>query len=70
MLCLLLLNDNGFSTKSILLTSVYRPPNNDHDSTQDWLFNMEEYMYRTYSENKPTILMGDINIDSLSEKKQ
>ena len=29
---------------------------------------MEKYMYRTYSENKPTILMGDAKMDFLSEK--
>ena len=26
-------------------------------------------MYKIYSENKPTILMGDINIDIISDKK-
>ena len=26
-------------------------------------------MYKIYSENKPTILMGDINIDIMSDKK-
>ena len=26
-------------------------------------------MYKMYSENKPTILMGDINIDIMSDKK-
>ena len=30
---------------------------------------MEESMYKIYSENKPTILMGDINIDIMSDKK-
>ena len=59
-----------YSKKSILLTSVYRPPNNDSDSIQHWLSNMEEYMYKIYSENKPTILMGDINIDIMSDKKR
>ena len=29
---------------------------------------MESSLYRMYSENKPTILLGDINIDLLSEK--
>ena len=58
-----------YSNRSILLTSVYRPPNNDSDSIQHWLSNMEESMYKIYSENKPTILMGDINIDIMSDKK-
>ena len=59
-----------YSKKSILLTSVYRPPINDSDSIQHWLSNMEESMYNIYSENKPTILMGDINIDIMSDKKR
>ena len=58
-----------YSNRSILLTSVYRQPNNDSDSIQHWLSNMEESMYTIYSENKPTILMGDINIDIMSDKK-
>ena len=58
-----------YSNRSILLTSVYRPPNNDSDSIQHWLYNMEESMYKIYSENKPTILMGDININIMSDKK-
>ena len=58
-----------YSNRYILLTSVYRPPNNDSDSIQHWLSNMEESMYTIYSENKPTILMGDINIDIMSDKK-
>ena len=58
-----------YSNRSILLTSVYRPPNNDSDFIQHWLSNMEESMYKIYSENKPTILMGDINIDIMSDKK-
>ena len=33
-----------YSNRSILLTSVYRPPNNDSDSIQHWLSNMEESM--------------------------
>ena len=57
-----------YSNRSILLTSVYRPPNNDSDSIQHWLSNMEETMHRIYSENKPTVLMGDVNIDILSDK--
>ena len=59
-----------YSKKSILLTSVYRTPINDSDSIQHWLSNMEESMYNIYSENKPTILMGDINIDIISDKKR
>ena len=58
-----------YSNRSISLTSVYRPPNNDSDSIQHWLSNMEESMYKIYSENKPTILMGDINIAIMSDKK-
>ena len=52
-----------YSNRSILLTSVYRPPNNDSDSIQHWLSNMEESMYTIY------ILMGDININIMSDKK-
>ena len=58
-----------YSNRSISLTSVYRPPNNDGDSIQHWLSNREESMYKIYSENKPTILMGDINIAIMSDKK-
>ena len=57
-----------YSNRSILLTSVYRSPNNDSDAIQHWLSNMEETMHRIYSENKPTVLMGDVNIDILSGK--
>ena len=56
------------SNKSILLSTIYRPPDNDGDSVHNWIFHMESSLYRMYSENKPTILMGDINIDLLSEK--
>ena len=31
-----------YSNRSILLTSVYRPPSNDSDSIQHWLSNMKE----------------------------
>ena len=57
-----------YSNRCILLTSVYRPPNNDSDSIQHWLSNMEETMHRIYSENKPTVLIGDVNIAILSDK--
>ena len=35
---------------------------------QQWLFDMEESLYKMYSENKQIVLMGDINIDLLSDK--
>ncbi len=53
--------------KSILLSTVYRPPNNDSQSVQHWLHHMEESLYQMYSENKPTVLMGDTNIDLISD---
>ena len=58
-----------YSNRSILLTSVHRQPNNDSDSIQHWLSNIGESMDEIYSENKPTIIMGDINIDIMSDKK-
>ena len=36
-----------YSNKSILLTSVYRPPNNDSDSIQHWLYNMKDVYRQT-----------------------
>ena len=58
-----------YSNKSILLSTVYRPTDNDGDSIQNWINGiMETSLYKMYSQNKPTILMGDINIDVLSDK--
>ena len=56
------------SKKYILLSTIYRPPDNDGDSVQNLIFHIESLLYGMYSKNIPTILMGDINIDLLSEK--
>ena len=57
-----------YSNKSILLSTVYRPPDNDGDPIQNWINLMETSLYKMYSQNKPTILMCDIDIDFLSDK--
>ena len=51
-----------YSNKSSLLSTIYRPPDNDGDSIQNWINLMETSLHKMYSQNKPTILMGDINI--------
>ena len=45
---------------------IYRKPLFKHENHP---ISTEESMYKIYSENKPTILMGDINIDIMSDKK-
>ena len=57
-----------YSNKSILLSTVYRPQDNDGDSIQNWINLMGTSLYKMYSQNTPAILMGDINIDLLSDK--
>lgn len=52
-----------FSNRSVLLSAVYRPPNNDSNSVQNWLSHMEDSLSVAYSENKPLMLTGDFNID-------
>ena len=56
------------SNKSLLLATLYRPPDDDSSLIHEWLTCMEELLKRMYSENKPIILMGDFNIDLLSDK--
>ena len=56
------------SNKSILLSTVCRPLDNDNNACQQWLLDMEESLYKINSENKQIVLTGDINIDLLSDK--
>lgn len=55
------------SNKSILLSLVYRPPDNDSLSVNTWLHHMENVLSQAYSENKPIVLTGDFNIDLLKD---
>ena len=52
-----------FSNKSIVLGLLYRPPNADSNSNLNWLTQMEGMLLAAYSENKPVVLTGDLNID-------
>ena len=56
------------SNKSILSSTVYRPPDNDNNACQQWLLNMDESLYKINSEKKQIVLTGDITIDLLSDK--
>ena len=44
--------ENKCSNKSILLSTVYRPPDNEYNASQQWLFDMEESLYKMYSEKQ------------------
>ena len=52
-----------FSNKFIVLGLLYRPPNADSNSNRNWLTQMGGMLLAAYSENKPTVLTGDLNID-------
>ena len=61
--------DNNYPTMNgYSLVCRYRIKKNDDESIQNWINLMGTSLYKMHPQNKPTILMVDINIDLLSDK--
>ena len=54
--------------KPILLCLAYRPPKYNSTFTNQWIQSIEQCLVSAYSENKPIVLMGDINIDLANDR--
>ena len=54
--------------KPILLCLAYRPPKYNSTFTNQWIQSIEQYLVSAYSENKPIVLMGDINVDLANDR--
>ena len=54
--------------KPILLCLAYRPPKYNSTFTNQWLQSIEQCLVSAYSENKPIVLMGDINVDLANDR--
>ena len=54
--------------KPILLCLAYRPPKYNSTFTNQWIQSIEQCLVSAYSENKPIVLMGDINVDLANDR--
>ena len=52
----------------ILLCLAYRPPKYNSTFTNQWIQSIEQCLVSAYSENKPIVLMGDINVDLANDR--
>ena len=54
--------------KPILLCLAYRPPKYNSTFTNQWIQSIEQCLVSAYSENKPIVLMGNINVDLANDR--
>ena len=54
--------------KPILLCLAYRPPKYNSTFTNQWIQSIKQCLVSAYSENKPIVLMGDINVDLANDR--
>ena len=64
------INDSPYSTKSLIIGNIYRPPRDNLENYGIFMNEMEQILHNFQRNNKEVIITGDFNIDLLKIREK